>query len=49
MFNLDGIANENNKEHNEKWPYIPDHRYRCLIIGGSGSVKTNALLNLKVH
>ena len=46
MFNLDNITNENNKEHNEKWPYIPDHPYRILIIGGSGSGKTNALLNL---
>ena len=27
-------------------PYIPDHPYRILIIGGSGSEKTNALLNL---
>ena len=46
MINLDSIANENNKKHNEKWPYIPDHLYRILIIGGSGSGKTNALLNL---
>ena len=46
MINLDTIINENNKEHNEKWPYIPDHPYRILIIGGSGSGKTNALLNL---
>ena len=46
MINLDSITNENNKEHNEKWPYIPDHPYRTLIIGGSGSGKTNALLNL---
>ena len=44
--NLDSIINENNKKHNEKWPYIPDHPYRILIIGGSGSGKTNALLNL---
>ena len=44
--NLDDIANENNKEHNEKWPYIPDHPHRILIIGGSGSGKTNALLNV---
>ena len=29
-----------------KWLYIPDHPYRILIIGGSGSGKTNALLNL---
>ena len=46
MINLDDITNENNKEHNEKWPYIPDHPYRILIIGSSGSGKTNALLNL---
>ena len=46
MINLDSITNENSKEHNEKWPYIPDHPYRILIIGGSGSGKTNTLLNL---
>ena len=46
MFNLDDITNKNNKEHNEKLPYIPDHLYRILIIGASGSGKTNALLNL---
>ena len=46
MFNLDDIKNENNKEHNKKWPFIPDYPYRNLIIGGSGSRKTNALLNL---
>ena len=46
MINLDSITNENNKEHNEKWLYIPDHPYRILIIGGSGSGKTNALINL---
>ena len=46
MINLDSIISENNKEHNEKWPYIPDHPYRVLIIGGSGSGKTNTLLHL---
>ena len=46
MINSDIITNENNKRHNEKWPYIPDHPYRILIIGGSGSGKTNALINL---
>ena len=46
MINLDKIVNNNNEEHNEKWPYIPDHPYRILIIGGSGSGKTNTLLNL---
>ena len=46
MINLDNTINENNKNHNKKWPYIPDHPYRISIIGGSGSGKTNALLNL---
>ena len=46
MVNLDSITNENNKEHNEKWPYIPDHPYRILIIDDSGSRKRKALLNL---
>ena len=46
MINLDNGTNENNKEHNEKWPYSPDHPQRILIIGDSGTGKTNALLNL---
>ena len=46
MINFDDYANENKTEHNLKWRYIPDHSYRILIIGGSGSGKTNALLNL---
>ena len=46
MFKLDDIVNENNKDHNKKCPYIPDHPYRMLITGGSASAKTNALLNL---
>ena len=46
MINLDKIINNSNKEHNEKWPYIPDHPYRILIIGVSWSGKTNTLLNL---
>ena len=46
MINFDDYANENDTEHNSKWSYIPDHPYRIAIIGGSGSGKTNALLNL---
>ena len=51
MINFDDYANENKtlqelRSHNPKWPYIPDHPYRILIIGSSGSGKTNALLNL---
>ena len=46
MFNLDDITNEHNEEHNLKCQYIPDHPYRMLIIGGSGSRKANALFNV---
>ena len=46
MINFDDYVNENKTEHNLKWPYVPDHPYRILIIGGSGSGKTNSLLNL---
>ena len=46
MFNLDYITTENNENHNKKWPYIPDHPYGMLLIGSSGSGKSNALLNL---
>ena len=34
------------KKHNEKWPYISGHPYRILMMGGSGSGKTNTFLNL---
>ena len=46
MINFDEYTNENRVNHNPNWPYIPDHPYRILIIGGSGSGKTNTLLNL---
>ena len=46
MIKFDEYTNENKIEHNSKWPYIPYHPYRMLIVGGSRSVKTNALLNL---
>ena len=42
MANFDSITNENNK----KWPYIPDHLYKILMIGGSKSGKINVLINL---
>ena len=47
MFNSDCITKEDTKEHNPNWPESPDHLYRILIIGVSGSGKTNALLNLR--
>ena len=46
MINFNEYTNDNKIEHNSKWPYTPDHPYRILIMGGSGSGKTNALLNL---
>ena len=45
MINFDNYTNENKILHNESWPNILDHPYRILIVG-SGSGKTNALLNL---
>ena len=45
MINFDNYVNENKTKHNKNWPYIPDHPYRILIIRGSGSAKTNLLLN----
>ena len=46
MIKLRSIINENSKKHNKKWPFIPDHPYRILVIGCSGSGKINALVNL---
>ena len=49
MINFDDYTNENKIEHNQKWPYISGHWYSMLTIGGSGSRKTNALLNLIIN
>ena len=46
MINFDDYTNENKTMHNLNFPYIPHHSYGILIIGGSESGKTNALLNL---
>ena len=39
------IYDQSVEKNNPNWPYIPDHPYIILIIGGSGSGKTKALLN----
>ena len=49
MFNFDYIIKEDIKQHNPNWPEIPDHPYKMLMVGGSGSGKTNGLLNLINH
>ena len=49
MFSFDYITKQDIKEHNPNWPEIPDHLYRILVVGVSGSGKTNALLNLINH
>ena len=46
MKNYDEAVEINNELNR---PYIPDHTYRVLIISGSGSRKTNVLLNLRKH
>ena len=49
MFNFDYITKGDIKEHNSDWTEISDHPYEILIIGDSGSGKTNVLLNLISH
>ena len=49
MINFDNVTKENIKEHNPNWPQNPDHTYRILTTGGSGSGKTNLLFNLINH
>ena len=46
MINFDDYVTENKTEHNKNLPYTPDHSQRILIVGGSGSGKTNVSLNL---
>ena len=46
MMNFDDVINENIKEHDPNWPDIPGYPYRILIVGSSGSGKTNLLFNL---
>ena len=46
MINFVDVIKEEAKEHNPNWPKLSDHQYRILIVGGSGSGKTNSLFNL---
>ena len=49
MINFDEITGAQKVPHGVHWPYVPDHPHRILIVGGSGSGKTNALMNLLDH
>ena len=49
MINFDDYTNENKTEHNLKWPYIQDHPYGMLIIGGSGSGKNKCITKFNKH
>ena len=44
MINFDDYVDKNKTEHNPNWPYIPDHPYRILIIGGKRIIKFNKQL-----
>ena len=46
MINYDDITKGNISKHKLNWPRILVHPCRILVIGNSGSGKTNALLNL---
>ena len=46
---FDDVTCQNRKEFNPGWLQIRHQSARVLIIRGSGSVKTNALLNLVNH
>ena len=44
MINFDDVT-KNIKEHKTNWSQIPDHPYRILIIGASGTRNSNSLFN----
>ena len=46
MVIFDVIITGNIKKYNGSCPKIPHHPYRILVIDGSGTGKTNILLNL---
>ena len=43
MIKFDDVVKENIKKHNPKWSQTPDHSYRILITGGSGSGKKKSI------
>ena len=49
MISFDDVTKENKSENNPNLQEITDHSFRILIVGSSGSLKINALLNLIIH
>ena len=49
IINFCNVTKENIKKHNPNLPQIPDHLYRILSIGDSGSGIANVLFNLIVR
>ena len=49
MMKFDDVRGESTITHKLNWPYILDHPYKILIIGDSGSEKTNTLLHFVNH
>ena len=43
MLNFDKITNESQTKDSPNLPYIPDHLYRILVTGDSGSRKASTL------
>ena len=43
------LKNKKKNKRNPSWSRIPNHQYRILTIGVSGSGEKNALLNLISH
>ena len=46
MINYIEVTGGNTQECNLHWPKIHDHPFKILIVGSSGSGKTNVLLYL---
>ena len=38
------MINFEHNQYNKNWPYIPDHPYKILIIGGLGSEKNKFII-----
>jgi len=49
IVNFDDICTDKNDRKKKKCIHMPNHPFRMLMIGGSGSGKTNILMNMIVR